>query len=249
MPDIPSFADGRALKFWIDVKEIRRDQKWLLIPASSVKSRPYDAYVAVWVGLPDEHILWLIENVPYIKNKMDGSWVKKVQKLADRIEEIPCEVVGYVTWNDVQNVINYFNKGDNSAKKCLMKKFKTESGKIGANYFKDGDKLYDPEDPEWHGSEVRENIGFYIQSIKKSSNWEEEFKKFICSNTKMIGSVPIPRTKNGSIRKSAGLPDSYGNYKDLRDAFQRYLETQLEEIKKSNNNILRRNKSWFSEKI
>jgi len=253
LPDIPSYADGKALKFWIDVKEIRRDQKWLLIPASSVNSRvnsrPYDAYVAVWVGLPDEHILWLIENVPYIKNKMDGSWVKKVQKLADSIENIPCEVMGYVTWYDVQKVIDYFDKSDNSAKECLEKKFKTKSGKMGANYFKDGDKLYDPEHPEWHGSEVRENIGFYIPSIKNSSNWEVEFKNFIFKNEKLIGPVLIPKTKNGSIRKSAGLPDSYIGYEDLRVATQDYLEKQLEEIKNSNNNCLKRNKSWFSEKI
>jgi hypothetical protein len=250
LPDIPSFSDGRALNFWIDIKEVRRDQKWLLIPASSLTLRAYDAYVAVWVGLPDEHILWLIENVPYIKSNMGDSWKKIVQKLADEIEKIECEVIGYVTWKDVDNVINYFMWKNNHSKKYLEQKFKTNSGNIGANYFQDGDKLYDPEDPEWQGSQIRENIGFYIPSLKNSSNWQGEFRDLIIKNKRMIGPIPIPKTKKGNVKKSVNLPDDYvKNFNELRGATQKYLEDQLDEIKSRNNNSLKRNKSWFSEEI
>jgi hypothetical protein len=250
LPDIPSFSDGRALNFWIDIKEVRRDQKWLLIPASSLTLRAYDAYVAVWVGLPDEHILWLIENVPYIKSKMDDSWKKIVQKLADEIKEIECEVIGYVTWNDVDHVKKYFKQNDNSSKEYLEQKFKTKSGNIGANYFQDGDKLYDPENPEWQGSQIKENIGFYIPSLKDSSNWQGEFRILITENKRLIGAIPIPKTKKGNAKKSVNLPDNYvKNFNELRDATQKYLEDQLEKIKSGNNNSLKRNKSWFSEEI
>jgi len=250
LPDIPSYADGRILNFWIDVKEVRRDQKWLLIPGSSVNLRPYDAYVAVWVGLPDEHILWLIENVPYIKNNMGDSWKKIVQKLAGEIEKIECEVIGYATWKDVSSVINYYISQENTSQAYLQEKFGNGSNVLYADYFLDGDKLYDPQNPEWQGSQVRENIGFYIPHLQKVSDWQTEFRNFISNNSRLVERVEIPRTKTLSIKKMTGLPDSYSTgYEDLRDATQDYLTTQLDEIKKLNNNSLKRNKSWFSEEI
>jgi len=110
--------------------------------------------------------------------------------------------------------------------------------------------LYDPEDPEWQGSQIRENIGFYIPSLKDSSNWQGEFRKLIIKNERMIGPIPIPKTKKGNVKKSVNLPDDYvRNFNDLRGATQKYLEDQLDEIKSRNNNSLKRNKSWFSEEI
>jgi hypothetical protein len=90
LPDIIAVKNKNSfvpLKFWIDVKEVRREQKWLLIPLSSIRQRPYDAYVAVWVGLPEEHVIWLIESVPEIKKKMSKDWQKKASEIAEKIKK------------------------------------------------------------------------------------------------------------------------------------------------------------------
>ncbi|MEM3908151.1 MAG: hypothetical protein QXZ17_15040 [Nitrososphaerota archaeon] len=246
LPDIPAFGDGTPLKFWIDIKELRRDQKWFLIPASSLTMRPYDAYVAVWVGLPEEHVLWLIENIPYVKENMGDDWKIRVTELAKELDSINCEVKGYVTAEDILNVEEaYLEKNEESLKKIIDK-----FGEGGTFYFDGKTALYDPEDDSWTGSVVGENIGYYIKSLERVSDWHE-LVDMIRQNQKIIGEIPIPKTKSGSIKKVVGLPEEYSSdhWRDLRLAAQDNFEKQLNIIYKNNNNNLKRIKSWFSESL
>ncbi|MEM3790932.1 MAG: hypothetical protein QW260_07650 [Thermoproteota archaeon] len=246
LPDIPAFKDGTPLKFWIDVKELRRDQKWFLIPYSSVNMRPYDAYVAVWVGLPEEHVLWLIENIPYVKENMGADWKNKVAELANELNSINCEVIGYVTWEDISNVIEAYLEGNEESLKNINDKF----GEGVAFYFDGNTALYDPEDKSWKGSVVDENIGFYTKSLERVSDWSKLID-MIQQNQKIIGEIPIPKTKSGSIKKGVGLPEEYSSsdWNDLRSAAQNNFEKQLNDIYKNNNYSLKRIKSWFSESL
>lgn len=243
LPDIVVVKgeDDIILKFWIDVKEVRREQKWLLIPASSIRERPYDAYVAVWVGLPEEHVLWLVENVPGVKEKMSEDWQNKVRKIADDIDKIPCKVYGFVLWDDVQNVI--VAQKSAQARKTITEKF----GENHAFYFDGRTSLFDPENPSWKGSKVKENVGFTLKSLEKSSEWERLIL-LIMKNSKIIGQVPLPRTESGEISKKSGLPQKFACFTDYRDAFQAYLEEQLETIKKKFGKI-ERTKSWFAQPL
>lgn len=243
LPDIVVVKgkDDITLKFWIDVKEVRREQKWLLIPASSIRERPYDAYVAVWVGLPEEHVLWLVENVPGVKEKMSENWQNKVRKIADDIDKIPCRVYGFVLWDDVQNVMAAQESAQ--AHNTITEKF----GKNHAFYFDGAKPLFDPENPSWKGSKVGENVGFTLKSLEKSSEWERLIS-LIMKNSKIIRQVPLPRTKSGEISKKSGLPQKFACFADYRDASQAYLEEQLETIKKKFGKI-ERTKSWFAQPL
>jgi hypothetical protein len=212
------------LRFWIDVKEVRRDQKWMLIPASSVGKRPYDAYVAVWVGLPDEHVLWLMKNARCIEEKMSEEWLRKASEIARNIEQIPCRICGYATWDEVSAILE--RRG----------KFEVKGG----YYFEGNTPVFDPEDPSWQGAKVRKNVGFYLKYLEKGSNWEN-LLDLIKKNERIVPPVPMPRTKSG-------LPPRFKNYDDYRNAFQEYFCQQLNSIRERFGKI-ERTRSWFAQSI
>lgn len=245
LPDIVAVKKGNEfvpLKFWVDVKEVRRDQKWLLVPASSIRQRPYDAYVAVWVGLPDEHVIWLVKNVPEAKGRMSKEWIEKIEEVESEVDNIPCQVLGFVLWDDITNLIK-MNDGNQEARQAIAEKF----GEGGAFYFDGETPLFDPEDTSWKGSVVKENAGFFLKYLGKNSNWEE-FASLIKANKKTVPPVPFPRTKKGKLSKKSELPSEFSDFDDYREAFQVYFERQLGEIKKRFGGI-QRTTSWFSQPL
>lgn len=249
LPDIVALKKNGnfvPLNFWIDVKEVRRDQKWLLVPASSIRQRPYDAYVAVWVGLPEDHVIWLVENVPEVKKKMSKDWVDKISEVANNINKIPCKISGFALWDDVLNVVKMEHGNSNeklNAQQSIVKKF----GEKGAFYFDGNTPLFDPENPSWRGAVVGENVGFSLKSLEKSSDWSK-FVSLIIRNKKIIPQVSLPRTKKGVLSKRSGLPPKFDSFNDYRDAFQTYFQDQLDEIRKRFGKI-KRNTSWFSQPL
>jgi hypothetical protein len=250
LPDIVAMirdGDFVLLNFWIDVKETRRDQRWLLIPASSIRQRPYDAYVAVWVGLPEEHMLWLVENVPSVKEKMSGDWLRKVSEIASTISKISCKVYGFALWDDVVNVIVATQSNDRNKRVKAYENITKKFGERRAFYFDGKTALFDPEDPSWQGSRVGENVGFTLKSLEKSSDWKK-LVSLITRNRKIIGSVPLQRTKSGRISKKSGLPQNFNRFTDYRDASQAYLQEQLDAIKKRFGKI-ERDTSWFAQPL
>ncbi|MEM1554527.1 MAG: hypothetical protein QXU09_02280 [Thermoproteota archaeon] len=235
LPDVVAIKKGNdfiPLKFWIDVKEVRRDQKWMLIPASSVRTRPYDAYVAVWVGLPDEHIIWIVKNVPGVKEKMSKDWLKKVNEVARNIEVIPCKILGFVTWRDASAVEKMKN---------------IELNKKGGCYFDGKTPLFDPENPFQKRGRVGENIGFALKILEQNSDWNE-LVSLIKINKKIIPEIPMPKTKSGRLSKKSGLPDNFITFSDYREAFQAFFEEQLNEIRKKFGKI-NRSESWFAQPL
>lgn len=249
LPDLVAMkikGDWEPAKFWIDVKEVRRDQKWLLISASSVRRRPYDAYVAVWVGLPDEHFIFLAENVPEVKRKMTKEWVEKVSEVVEKVDKIPCKICGFASWVDVQNVVNTYS-GDAPDRKKARADLDEKFGKNGGFYFGGETELFDPDDPSWFGAEVRENVGFSLKRLEKSTNWSE-FVSSAVKNQKIIPNVPLPRIKSGALSKRSGLPPKYGKFSDYREAFQTYFEEQLGDIEKRFGGI-ERTTSWFAQPL
>lgn len=235
------------LNFWIDVKEVRRDQKWLLVSASSVRNRPYDAYVAVWVGLPEEHVIWLVENVPEVKEKMSKDWLKRVNKIASNINKIPCEICGFALWYDVSAVVDAwhstYKKVKADAEEFIVRKF----GANGSYFFDGKTPLYDPDDPSWKGAKVGENIGFVLSRLEQSSDWNE-LASLITKNKKIIPQISLPRTKKGELSKRSKLPSKYGNFTDYRIAYKNYFEDQLSAIRKKFGRI-KRVTSWFKQPL
>jgi len=241
LPDIVAFKANETWKptqFWVEIKEVRRDQRWLLVPASATRQRPYDAYVAVWVGLPDEHIAWLIKNVPEVKEKMGKDWLTKTSDIEEKVEEIPCKICGYALWSDVDAVTQATN-GDQEAVSLLNDKF----GEEGWYYFDGNTALFDPDDPEWSGSRVGENIGFALRRLEKASDWKE-FIRLFRQNQQLIPGVPLRRGRG--IR--TGLPTKYRSLGDYRTASFRYLQDQLDKIKERFGSIFRET-SWFTQEL
>jgi len=226
-----------ALRLWIEVKEVRRDQRWLLVPASAVRSRPYDVYVSVWVGLPGAHIAWLTKHVPEVMNKMSSEWRDQMKVIEESIENIPCEVVGFVTWNDVALVIRA-GEGDHRAREELDRRF----GHRSWYYFSGRESLFDPDDPSWKGSKVRENIGFSLKRLREASDWSR-LRELILKNERLVGKV--------ETRRAGGFPKSCGRvrpHEDYRDFAFRCIEIQLENIKRRYGTILRK-ESWFAQPL
>jgi hypothetical protein len=233
LPDVVAIEKNQSwepAKFWVDVKEVRRDQKWLLIPASSIRERPYDAYVAVWVGLPDDHILWLIGNLNEVKRRMSDHWLKKVDELTKSIEAIPCKICGFATWNDVLAVTK-----------------KAQLTSRGGFYFDGNTALFDPDDNAWSGAQVGENVGFELKRLGQTSDWKI-FHSLITQNKRIISAVPMPRTKSGQLSKKSGLPSWCNTFKDFRDAYQAYFEKQLKDIEQKFRSI-ERTTSWFAQTL
>jgi hypothetical protein len=237
LPDIVAIKvkeRWETAKFWIETKEVRRDQKWFLVPASATRQRPYDAYVAVWVGLPDDHIAWLIKNVPQVAERMSEDWQKKMKELEETIDKIPCKIIGYALWEDVVAVSEAY--GDEAKLKYLNEKFDE-----GGWYFFDGSTaLFDPDDPQWSGAVVGENVGFALSRLEKGSKWDT-FVDLVEKNERTI-SERIP------VKGRTGLPSNYKSYRDYREASFRWLSNQLEHIQNRFGNIQRKS-SWFTQKL
>jgi hypothetical protein len=231
-------SDYEALKLWVEVKEVRRDQRWFLIPASAVRSRPYDVYVAVWVGLPDAHVAWLVKHVPEVMNRMSDEWKKLVSDIEKNVENVPCEIVGFVTWNEVDLVIKAHNN-DSKAKQELNRRF----GQKVWHYFTGNEPLFDPFNPSWRGSKVGENIGFYLVKLRGVSDWDS-LRNLIQENKRLIGPITKdPKIKRGDFPEICGKPHG-----DLREFAQRCIEIQLNMMKERYGSIVR-SKSWFEQPL
>lgn|GEM_PF-2232443 len=242
LPDLIAFKHGteyRPLELWIDAKEVRRDQRWLLIPASAVRSRPYDVYVAVWVGLPDAHVAWLMEHVPEVKSKMSREWKEFMKRHVDEIvENIPCEVMGFATWNDVLLVVQA-KEGKKEAEQELDRRF----GKNCWHYFPGGEPLFDPEDSSWRGARVGENVGFYLKKLREVSSWSV-LHRLILENRRLVGQIP-------EMPRGLKFPEICGKVKgarDLRAFAQECIKRQLSFMKAKHGSILRE-KSWFEQPL
>ena len=249
LPDIIAVKikdDWKPAKFWVDVKEVRRDQKWLLVSASSARQRPYDAYVAVWVGLPEDHVIFLAESVPEVKEKMGESWRKKASEVAGKINRIPCRILGFATWNDISSVMTaHSDTASTAEKKRALEYLNKKYGEKGSSYFDGSKALFDPDDSSWSGAVVGENIGFATTRLEKSSDWSE-FHSLLLKNERIIPPIPLPRTKSGNLSKRSGVPPGYSKYADYREAFQAYLADQLSHIEKRFGGI-KRTTSWFAQ--
>ena len=278
LPDIILVEHERRiapLKFWIDVKEIRRDQKWFLLGSySSLTNRPFDAYVAVWVGLRDEHLAWMFNYIEEIRNQMSSGIHKIIAEIDENVSNIPCEVKGFVTWDDINKIleivgiINEKEKLNRKARNLisdLNSKFKengwyyfSESSAL-ASYFEYKNYLFDPETGRKSGS-VRDNVGFYVDYLKEVTRdrWQDFFN-LILDNTPLVTQVPfrVKTTYRGkpSLR-SKPLPEickllvpHYKTLNDYRKIYQHCIEKQLRRIGRKRSNLLRSNLSWFSEDI
>ncbi len=238
LPDIVLMRDSAGklvtMEFWIDVKEVRRDQKWLLIPASSVNSRPYDAYVAVRVGLPDDHLAWIIGQLNYVQTRMSRNWRQRWTQLNNIIQNIPCVVEGYVLWDDVYNVL-LAHQGSASAKNQLDAKF----GPGNWGYF--------PEGSTPPGTSVRlrrDNIGFELSSLAGPSNWRL-FVGYISANRRLVPRVPL----SGGGRKPkmpSACKNKFGSLPDFRDMSFKCLSMQLQQLATAHGGSPLCSTSWFS---
>jgi len=240
LPDIIAFrkdGDYEQAHFWVEVKEVRRDQKWLLIPASAVRSRPYDAYVAVWVGLPDEHIAWIIKYVPQVQSVMGSDWAERLAELEKIVTSIPCRVIGFAPWSHVKLVVEAEEKGDPKARQALDAAY----GPRAWHYFSKGARLYDPENPSWKGSEVGENVGFFLSRLAEASDWRQ-FVELMLRNQRLADKVPLKR------RGKAPGACEYISSDDLREFFDRCLGLQLNHIKRTYGTI-KRSISWFQQPL
>lgn len=232
LPDIVAYEKAGnwiPAVFWIDVKEVRRDQKWMLITESSVKKRPYDAYVAVRVGLPDEHFMWFEKNTSIINKKMSEEWLKKVKKFERDINKIPCKIWGFATSQEVKYI------------KVRTDRKLTKKG----GYYYDGEtKVFDPADSSWSGAKVAKNYGFYQDNLEEKSDWKK-FSSLISADKRIISKVPMPLTKEGKLNKTFGLPEKYNRFNNFRNGYQAYFTDQLNDINSKFSGI-ERSSSWFS---
>lgn len=236
-----------VLKFWIDVKEVRRGQKWLLVPRIGSKSSPrlFDAYVAVWVGLPDEHLCWAISQIEDVKRRLGEDWARRVQEIADSISTIRCKIKGFALWSDVQKVASAVS-GDLGARKYLNDTF----GENRWHFFDGSEPLYDPEDPSWRGSRVGENYGFHLNSLRK--DWDA-FAQHVDRNVRLVPDLGFYRVSVPD--QYEGLKERYKRYYargnanyDFRSLYQRILEDQIAGMQKRFNRLERRT-SWFQQPL
>lgn len=252
LPDLVAFKNkiGQwdVLRFWTDVKEVRREQKWLLVPkvSSSASPRLYDAYVAVWVGLPDDHLYWVISQMEDVRKNLGQDWMEKAEEIADSVSNIQCKIKGFALWSDVQKMIDAVEKGDSNAEDYLDSTF----GEGRWHLFNGREALYDPEDPSWKGSQVRENYGFYLNSLR--NDWSA-FTNHITRNMRLVPDLGLNRVS---------VPDQYEQLKeryreryrtgdvnhDFRSLYQKILEDQIAKIQQAFGD-LKRKISWFQQPL
>jgi len=252
LPDLIAFKNSRSeweiLKFWVDVKEVRRGQRWLLVPKVGSQSSPrlYDAYVSVWVGLPDEHLYWTISQVEDVSRRLGQDWVERAEDLAEKVSNIRCEIKGFVLWEDVK-LMEDAVAGDDNAREVLDSRF----GPGHWHFFDGSETLYDPTDSSWKGSKVRENYGFYLESLR--TDWSD-FINHIRSNQRLVpdlglSRVSVPEQFENLKRKFKEERRSKGGLQyDFRSLYQQIIEDQIREIKRKFGDIKRKS-SWFQQPL
>ena len=184
LPDLVAVKDQNnqwdVLRFWTDVKEVKESQKWLLIPAQDkdTVARPYDAYVAVWVDLPKEHLYALLSQAPDVQDALDNDWKQKAEKIAEKVSSIQCEIKGFVLYSDIENVKKAL-RGDSTAENTLNEDF--SEGGWG---------FHDPEDDslrlEGLNNIHRKNYGFKLGSLRNSEEDWMKFREFLISNRRTV---------------------------------------------------------------
>jgi hypothetical protein len=174
--------------------------------------------------------------VPEVMNRMSNEWKKLVSDIEKNVENVPCEIVGFVAWNEVNLAIKA-RENDSKAKQELDRRFDQRFW----FYFTGDESLFDPLDPSWRGSKVGENIGFYLTKLREVSNWDS-LRNLIQENKRLIDPITKgSKTKRGDFPKICGKP-----YGDLREFAQKCIEIQLNMMKKQYGSILR-SKSWFEQ--
>ena len=186
--DLPFFIRGKYLpdilalrmnekwdfaRFWIEVKAVTGQQRWMLLPTTSVtgskrkQPRPYCAYVNCLVDLLQDHVARLIKYAPKIAEKMSPEWKAK---LVD-VGEIKVTVLGYVLYNDVRNILT----SDASSRQSLDEAFGPENWR----YLKRQTSFKDIETGKGYGGFGRDNCVVRLTKLRK--NWEQ-FTGLIRSN-------------------------------------------------------------------
>ena len=248
IPDFVAIALNNRyipLNFWVEIKEVRRGQKWLLVSSGGMNKRKYDAYAAVWIGLPDEHLACLLSERTEIRNLMCESWKEFMGDLKKSTNKIKCKIVGFASWADIEQIRNK-NKTTN---KLLNKKF----GKNGWHHFDGNTALFDPDDASWKGATVGENVGIALSRLHKSSiNQWDTFIDLLKNNKRIASNIPKKyTTKKGKIR-SHPIPGICKSFKesssDYREIHQRCIEFQLKKIREKHGTI-KRESSWFKQPL
>ena len=186
--DLPFFIRGKYLpdilglrmnekwdfaKFWIEVKAVTGQQRWMLLPTTSVagskkeQPRPYCAYVNCLVDLPQDHVARLVKYVPEIAEKMSPEWKAR---LAD-MSGIKVTVLGYVLHSDVKNILT----SDASSRQNLDKAFGPENWR----YLKKQSSFKDIETGKRYGNFGRDNCVVRLTRLRQ--DWSQ-FTGFVRSN-------------------------------------------------------------------
>lgn len=168
LPDILAFRrkrnDWTIPCFWIDVKAVVENQKWMLIRASSFrggkrrKPRPYCAYVNAMVHLPKDHLGRLIKYAPTIKGKINRRWVKRLTDL----REVQVDILGFTLYADMINILK--SRRNRSIASNLDRTF-------GANkwgFFKEGTILLDPDTGKKTVKLGSDNCAIALARVRKS---------------------------------------------------------------------------------
>jgi hypothetical protein len=160
-------------RFWIEVKAVTGQQRWMLVPTTSVagskrvQPRPYCAYVNCLVELPQDHVARLIKYAPKIAEKMSAEWKAK---LAD-IGEIRISVLGYVLYDDIKSIL----ASDSDSIQKLDEAFGPENWR----YLKKQTSFKDIETGKRYGNFGRDNCVVRLSKLRQ--NWEQ-FASLVRSN-------------------------------------------------------------------
>ncbi|MEM3629315.1 MAG: hypothetical protein QXE06_08120 [Candidatus Bathyarchaeia archaeon] len=184
LPDILAFknkAKWQVPQFWVDVKALTEEQKWMLVRASSIrggkraKPRPYDAYVNVRVLLPRDHIGRLIKYAPLIKNKISKEWKRRMQDL----KSVEAEILGFATYHDVANILQVYEAQlQPPQKKKLGNKLNRLFGQGNWNFFKKGHPLPDPDTGEKTVELGSDNCAIVLSKLRTDKHWGKLLKMF-----------------------------------------------------------------------
>lgn len=168
LPDILALKTNEKwdfAQFWIEVKAVTGQQRWMLVPTTSVagterkQPRPYCAYVNCLVDLPQDHVARLIKYAPKIAEKMSAEWQAR---LADT-GEIKVTVLGYVLYNDIKNILT----SDADSRRDLDEAFGSENWR----YLKKRTSFRDTETHKTYGNFGRDNC--VVRLTKLRQNWEQ----------------------------------------------------------------------------
>ncbi len=184
LPDVLAFEDGgewRVARFWVDVKAVTEEQKWMLVRASSVrgggraKPRPYDAYVNVRVLLPRDHLGRLIKYAPLIKSKIGGEWERRMQDL----KGVEAEILGFATYHDVANILQVHEfRLQPQQRRKLKSELNRLFGRGKWGFFKKGEWLTDPDSGIKTVELSSDNCAIVLSKLRTGRYWEELVEMF-----------------------------------------------------------------------